>query len=68
MEYLYIFIFLISIPVIWNILVSLKFEGVFKKGKIWQIRCAYFAVTLILSHLLAISIETFSNSIYALFK
>lgn len=67
MEYLYICIFLISMPLVWNMLLALKFEGIFKSGKIWQIRCAYFFVTLIISHLLAISIETFSNYIYALF-
>ena len=66
MEYLYLFIFLVCIPVVWNILISLKFEGIFKSGKIWQIRCAYVFATLIISHLVAIAIETFSIYIYAL--
>lgn len=67
MEYLYLFIFILSMPIVWNILISLKFEGLFKNGKVWQIRCAYFFVTLIISHFLASAIETFSNHIYSLF-
>ena len=66
MDYTYVFTFLISIPLIWNILFSLHFESVFEKGKIWQIRCAYIFATVILSHFLASAISTFVNNIYAL--
>ena len=67
MNYLYIFTFLLSIPFIWNILFSLRFEGLFQKGKIWQIRAAYVISTIVVSHLLASVISTFVNNIYALF-
>ena len=67
MKYLYVFTFLLSIPFMWNILFSLHFEGLFQKGKIWQIRCAYIFATIILSHFLASAISTFVNNIYALF-
>ena len=58
---------LISLPLIWNILFSLRFEGVFQKGKIWQTRCAYVLATIILSHFVAIAVSTFVNNINALF-
>ena len=67
MQYLYVFTFLISIPFVWNILFSLRFEGMFEKGKIWQIRAAYVILTIVLSHFLADAINTFVNNIYALF-
>ena len=67
MNYVYVFTFLISLPIVWNILFSLHFEGVFQKGKIWQIRCAYVLVTIILSHFIADAISTFVNNINALF-
>ena len=58
---------LLSIPFIWNILFSFRFENLFKSGKIWQIRAAYFIVTLIISHLLSDAIATFVNNVNALF-
>ena len=67
MNYVYIFSFLLSIPLVWNILYSLRFEGLFQKGKIWQIKVAYIIVTIVISHLLASAIDTFSNNIYGLF-
>ena len=67
MQYLYVFTFLLALPFVWNILFSLRFESLFQKGKIWQIRAAYVIVTIILSHFLADSINTFVNNIYALF-
>ena len=67
MKYLYIFTFLLSIPFMWNILFSLRFEGLFQKGKIWQIRAAYVIATLILSHFFAAAIDTFVTKIYELF-
>ena len=67
MDYVYIFTFLISLPLIWNILFSLRFEGLFQKGKVWQIRCAYVLATIILSHFIAIAVSTFVNNINALF-
>lgn len=67
MQYLYVFTFLLSLPLVWNILFSLRFEGLFQKGKLWQIKAAYIIVTIILSHFLADAINTFVNNIYALF-
>lgn len=67
MQYVYIFTFLLSIPFVWNILFSLRFEGIFQKGKVWQIRAAYVIATIALSHLLAEAINTFVINIYALF-
>ena len=67
MDDAYVIIFLLSIPLFWNILFSLHFESVFQKGKIWQIRCAYVFATIILSHFLASAISTFVNNINALF-
>ena len=67
MEYLYITIFLLSLPLVWNILYSLRFEGLFKAGHLWQIKTAYILVTIICSHLIASAINTFVNSIYSLF-
>lgn len=68
MEYLYLCSFLLSLPLIWNILFTLRFEGLFKSGKVWQIRCAYIIVTVIVSHFLAEAIYSFANSVYSLFK
>ncbi len=67
MDYVYIIIFLLGLPLFWNILFSLRFENIFQKGKIWQIRCAYILVTIILSHFLADAISSFVNNINALF-
>ena len=67
MDYVYVFTFLLSIPLVWNILFSLRFETNFKSGKIWQIRVAYIIVTIIVSHLLASAISEFINNFYALF-
>ena len=67
MEYVYIFTLLISIPLVWNILYSLRFEGLFKSGKVWQIKAAYIIVTLCVSHILADMMNTFLNSFYSLF-
>ena len=67
MQYIYVFTFLLSIPFVWNILFSLRFEGLFQKGKIWQIRAAYVISTIILSHFLADAVNSFVNNIYALF-
>ena len=67
MQYLYVFTFLLSLPLVWNILFSLRFEGLFQKGKLWQIKAAYIIVTIILSHFFADAINTFVNNIYALF-
>lgn len=67
MSYMYVFSFLLCIPLIWNILYSLRFENLFKKDHIWQIKTAYVIVTIIVSHLLASAIDTFTNNIYALF-
>lgn len=68
MEYIYVFTLLISIPLVWNILYSLRFENLFKAGRVWQIKAAYIIVTLIISHLLADMLNTFINSFYSLFK
>ena len=68
MEYVYIFALLISIPLVWNILYSLRFENLFKSGRVWQIKAAYIIVTLVVSHLLADMLNTFLNSFYSLFK
>ena len=67
MQYLYLTIFLLSLPLVWNILYSLRFEGLFKARHLWQIKTAYILVTLICSHLVASAIYTFVNSIYSLF-
>lgn len=67
MNYVYIFTFLLGLPLFWNILFSLRFESVFQKGKNWQIRCAYIFITIILSHFLADAISSFVNNINALF-
>ena len=67
MDYVYVFTFLLSIPFIWNILFSFRFEYLFISGKVWQIRAAYFIVTLIISHLLSDAIATFVNNVNALF-
>ena len=67
MKYIYLVSFILALPLMWNVLLALRFEGIFKKGSIWQIRCAYILVTVILSHFLAETIYTFTNSIYALF-
>lgn len=67
MEYVYVFTFLLGIPLFWNILFALRFESIFQKGKVWQIRLAYVLVSIILSHLLAEGINLFVNNIYALF-
>jgi uncharacterized membrane protein YwzB len=68
MNYIYIFSFLLTLPLVWNILYSLRFEGIFKNGKIWQIRVAYVIVTIVVSHLLASAVDTFTNNIYRLFN
>ena len=67
MNYLYIFSFLLTLPLVWNILYSLRFESLFQKGKVWQIKVAYVIVTIIASHLLASAIDTFVSKFYALF-
>lgn len=67
MDYIYVFTFLLSLPLIWNILFSFRFENLFKSGKVWQIKVAYIIVTIIISHFLASAISTFVNNIYALF-
>ena len=67
MQYLYIVVFLLGIPFIWNVLLSLRFESIFQQGKIWQIRLAYVLVSIILSHFLADAIYTFASNINALF-
>jgi uncharacterized membrane protein YwzB len=67
MQYIYIFTLLISIPLVWNILYSLRFENLFKSGHIWQIKAAYIIVTLVVSHLLASMLDKFINSFYSLF-
>ena len=67
MQYIYIFTLLIAIPLVWNILYSLRFEGLFKSGRVWQIKAAYIIVTLVISHLLADMLNTFINSFYSLF-
>ena len=67
MDYVYLFTFLLGLPLIWNILFALRFESVFQKGKVWQIRCAYILSTIILSHFLADAISSFVNNINALF-
>lgn len=67
MDYVYIFSFLLCIPLVWNILFSLRFEKLFQSGKVWQIRCAYVLATVIFSHIFADAISTFVNNIYALF-
>lgn len=67
MEYIYVFTFLLAIPLVWNILYTLLFESIFKSGKEWQIKCAYILLTAIISHLIADMLSTFVNSIYSLF-
>lgn len=67
MNYAYIITFLVSIPLIWNILFSLRFESNFKSGKVWQIRAAYIISTIVISHLLASAISEFVNNFNALF-
>lgn len=67
MDYIYVFTFLLSLPLIWNILFSLHFETLFQSGKVWQIKAAYIIVTIIISHLFASAISEFVNNIYALF-
>ena len=68
MEYAYVFTFLLAIPLVYNILYSLRFETVFKHGKVWQIKIGYILLTLICSHLLAEMLETFVSSFISLFK
>ncbi len=67
MDYVYVFTFLIGIPLVWNILFSFRFENLFKSGKVWQIKVAYIIVSLVISHLLSEAISTFVNNINALF-
>ena len=67
MEYIYVFTFLLALPLVYNILYSLRFETVFKNGKVWQIKIGYILLTLICSHLLAEMLNTFVNSFVALF-
>ena len=67
MEYLYIVAFLMFVPIIWNILLSLRFETLFQQGKISMIRLAYIIVSFIGAHLVASAIESFSLAIYNLF-
>lgn len=68
MEYIYLTAFLLSLPIIWNVLLQLRFEKLFKSGKVWQIRAAYIIVTVILSHFVADAIYTFSTSIFGMFN
>ena len=68
MEYLYIITFLIFIPIIWNILYSLRFESLFQQGKVTMIRAAYVAVSIIGAHLIAEAFESFSKAILNLFQ
>ena len=67
MQYIYVFTFLLALPLVYNILYSLRFETVFKNGKVWQIKIGYILLTLICSHLLAEMLNTFVNSFVALF-
>ena len=67
MQYIYVFTFLLAMPLVWNILYSLRFETVFKNGKIWQIKIGYILLTLICSHLIAEAIDTFVKSFNSLF-
>ena len=67
MSYMYVFSFLLCIPLVWNILYSLRFENLFKKDHIWQIKTAYVITTVVVSHLLASAITTFASNIYGLF-
>lgn len=67
MDYTYLFSFLLALPLIWNILYCLKFDSLFKQGKIWQIKLAYVFSTIIVSHLLASAISGFVNNILAMF-
>lgn len=66
MEHIYLFTFLIALPIIWNVLITLRIDSFFSQGKVLQIRIAYALVTLIGAHLVAISIESFANAIYRL--
>lgn len=66
MEHIYLFTFIIFIPVVWNILMALRFESLFKQGHVWHIRLAYALVSLVGAHLVAVSIESFANAIYRL--
>ena len=66
MEHIYLFTFLISLPIIWNVLMALRLDSLFNQGHILQIRIAYALATLIGAHLVAISIDSFANAIYRL--
>ena len=67
MEYIYLFTFLLAIPLVWNILYTLRFESLFKRGKEWQIKVSYILLTAVCSHLIAETLQSFVNSIYSLF-
>ena len=57
--YVFAITFLVCIPLIWFILLASRLEEAFKKGKVWQIRAAYVIITLAVSGLLALIMETF---------
>jgi len=65
-NWIYLIVFLISIPVTWFILLASNLEKCFKQGRILEIRIAYILLTLIFSHLLASCISTFVSGFTSL--
>ena len=66
-ELIYIVTFLLSLPLVWNILYAFRFETLFKQGRVMQIRIAFLVATFIFSHLLAQTLYTFLTFFYNLF-
>lgn len=59
--FIYMSCLLVSLPFVYQIVTSLRLEEIFKKGKIWQIKSAYFILTIIISHFLATFFEKITS-------
>lgn len=60
---LYFIMFAISYGLFFYILLKTKFEQFFKKGKVMEIRVAYFLVTFILASIFSFSVVQLVESI-----
>ena len=64
--FLYFGFFLIGFIIILKILISSNFEKLFKKGKIGEIRIAYFVTAFILASLFSFSMVKIVEVIYSI--
>lgn len=66
--FLYVTIFILSIPLVLKILMTIKIERLFPQGQILIIRVAYAISTIIISFLLSMAITYLVGQIVTLFQ